>query len=120
MKIREGLEADYAKYKEINNDPYGGEVVRYGAAWADLMESRLADGEKLEDIAEQTSREADTGGITGYMYGAACSALAHFWIHGEPLRRWHNIKTQIGHEGEKANESGGTLNPALLNIGDGE
>jgi len=32
------------------------------------------------------------------------------------LRKWHNIKTQIGNEGEKANASGGVLNPALLNI----
>lgn len=58
-----------------------------------------------------------TEGITGFMYGCAVSALAHFWAHGEALRRWHNLDTQIGTEGEKANESGGVLNPALLNIG---
>jgi len=33
------------------------------------------------------------------------------------LRRWHNKENQIGTEGDKANESGGVLNPALLSIG---
>jgi hypothetical protein len=46
--------------------------------------------------------------------------LASCWEHGEELRRWHNLKTQIRDEGEKANESGGVLNPALLNIEAGE
>jgi len=32
------------------------------------------------------------------------------------LRQWHNLKTQIKDEGEKANASGGVLNPALLTI----
>lgn len=50
------------------------------------------------------------------MYGCAVSALAKFWVHGEQLRIWHNLDIQIGNEGEKANESGGVLNPALLNI----
>jgi hypothetical protein len=39
------------------------------------------------------------------------------WKHGEALRLWHNLKTQIRDEGEKANESGGVLNPACLSIG---
>ncbi len=76
----------------------------------------MAAGRKLEDVAEATSREADTNGITGFMYGAAVSTLAQVWEHGEQLRRWHNLATQIGTEGEEANERGGTLNPALLNI----
>ena len=77
-------------------------------------------GEKLEDVANECSNEADTEGITGFMYGAAVSVLASCWEHGEELRRWHNLKTQIRDEGEKANESGGVLNPALLNIEVGE
>ena len=43
--------------------------------------------------------------------------LAQCGVHGEALRRWHNRDTQIGTEGDKANESGGVLNPALLTIG---
>jgi len=117
MKIKAGLEVKYAEYKAKNNDPYGGAVVVYSEKWADLMEARMANGEKIKDFANETSREADTDGITGFMYGCAVQGLAHYWEHGEALRLWHNLDTQIGNEGEKANESGGVLNPALLNIG---
>lgn len=117
MKLKSGTEAEYQKYKAVNaGDPYSNRVVTYGEEWADLMESRMQCGEKLEAIAKETSHEADTDGITGYMYGAAVSALSRFWEHGEELRRWNNLDTQIGDEGEKANDEGGTLNPAILNV----
>lgn len=48
--------------------------------------------------------------------GMAVSMLVQCWEHGEQLRRWHNLETQIGDEGEKANALGGALNPAVLNI----
>ncbi|HAV61687.1 MAG TPA: hypothetical protein DCY13_04890 [Verrucomicrobiales bacterium] len=83
------------------------------------MEAKIAGGEKLEDIADSAGHEVDRRpgfGITGFMYGCAVGMIAKAWIHGEALRRWHNLKTQIGTEGEKANESGGVLNPALINI----
>ena len=118
MKIVEGKETEYADYVAKNStDGYSKAVVDYGEKWAELMEKKLASGKKLEEIATLTSHDADTDGITGFMYGCAVSALAHFWIHGESLRKWHNLDTQIGNEGDKANESGGVLNPALLNIG---
>jgi hypothetical protein len=81
------------------------------------MEAAMDAGESLEACAKRASHEADTEGITGFMYGAAVSTLAQAWVHGDRLRRWHNLDVQIGNEGEKANESGGTLNPALMNIG---
>lgn len=110
-------QAGWDKGIENNQDPYGNAVYRYASEWATRMEAKLTDGAKLEDIAETCSRAADDEGITGFMYGAAVSILSQAWQHGEALRRWHNLATQIGNEGEKANESGGTLNPALLNIG---
>lgn len=116
MKLKPDLETEYDEYKAKNTDPYGGRVVSYGEDWANLMEARMANGENIATCAEPTSREADTDGITGYMYGCAVAALAHFWEHGEALRLWHNKKTQIGTEGDKANETGGVLNPALLVI----
>lgn len=117
MKIHPDKQTDYEAYKAKNSDPYGGEIVRYSEAWADMMESAIERGEAVEQCAEKTSRDADTSGITGFMYGCAVKSLAHFWIHGEALRRWHNKETQIGTEGDRANESGGVLNPALLTIG---
>ena len=116
MQIRPEAEANWAKGKVVNDDPYGARIYSYAEDWANFMEREIAEGRTVEDCAESTSREADTDGITGFMYGAAVSLLSQAWIHGETLRRWHNLKMQLGHEGERANESGGTLNPALLNI----
>ena len=99
-----------------NTDGYGSCVVRYAARWAWLMEQRIAEGSTVADIAKQTGHDADREGITGFMYGCAVGILAQVWKHGEALRCWHNIDTQCGNEGEKANESGGVLNPAILNI----
>ena len=107
----------WAKAKAANSDPYGGAVMTYADRWARMMEARMAKGERIADIADECSRLADEEGITGFMYGAAVSTLARVWKHGEALRLWHNLKTQIRDEGEKANESGGVLNPACLSIG---
>lgn len=115
MKIRD--QELWDKGLKNNQDPYGRRCYTYAEHWAALMEARMSDGAKLEDIAQETSREADTDGITGFMYGCSVSILAACWEHGEALRLWHNLDTQIGTEGEKANEGTGVLNPALLNIG---
>ena len=110
--------AVWDKGLENNKDhPYGFAVYRYAARWAALMEEKMARGKTLAEIAKATSYEANNEGISGFMYGAAVSTLAGVWKHGEELRRWHNLATQIGNEGERANEKGTVLNPALLNIG---
>lgn len=116
MTIKEGKQAEWDHCVEINKDDYSAACVQYAEIWARLMESEIAKGKTITECAEETSHIADTEGITGFMYGAAVSMLSQFWIHGEVLRYWHNLETQIGHEGEKANETGGVLNPALLNI----
>ena len=97
--------------------PYGNAVVQYAERWARLMEMGIANGQTIASCAKELSNLANNDGITGYMYGAAVGILAKVWIHGEELRRWHNHKTQIGDEGDRANEEGGVLNPALLHIG---
>lgn len=99
-----------------NQDPYGHAVYHYAASWAALMEERIEIGEEMADFAKQTSHQADVEGITSFMYGAAVAILSETWLHGEELRRWHNLDTQIGDEGERANESGGVLNPAVLSM----
>lgn len=115
MKLKDA--AGWQKGLDNNRDGYGAAVFKYAERWADLMEEAMAGGAKLRDVAKDLSHKADTEGITGFMYGAAVSILSQAWEHGEELRRWHNLDTQIQDEGERANESGGTLNPALLNIG---
>lgn len=109
--------AAWQSWVEANTDPYGSACVRYAELWGRLMQVRIARGENLDQCAEETSHIANTDGITGFMYGCAVGMLAKAWEYGEQLRRWHNLKHQIQHEGEEANKTGGVLNPALLTIG---
>jgi hypothetical protein len=113
LKDAEGWE----KAKAANTDPYGGAVMTYAERWAILMEGALAQGATIAGCAKETSYLADIEGITGFMYGAAVGTLAAVWKYGVELRRWHNKDTQIRDEGDRANESGGVLNPAIISIG---
>lgn len=106
----------WAKFAENNTDPYGSGIVRYAENWARATERAVSLGEALEDCADRLSHEVDDEGITGFMYGCAVRILSQVWIHGEALRQWHNLKMQIGSEGEKANADGKVLNPALLTV----
>lgn len=103
---------------DANQDPYGKAGIDFAERWANLMEEHIESGKELSDVARGTSHEADTEGITGFLYGCAVSILSQVWEHGEELRQWHNLDTQIGTEGERANEKGTVLNPAIINIGE--
>ena len=102
------------KARAANSDPYGCRVIRYAEEWARLMQTRIANGETVAECADELSRLADDDGITGFMYGAAVSVLSQVWRHGDELRRWRNKDIAPGDEGDRANESGCTLNPACL------
>jgi hypothetical protein len=97
-------------------EEYGLAVFRYAQQWAILMQLEIQNGKTIPEVAKETSHEADIEGITGFMYGYAVGILSDCWRYGEELRKWHNIHTQIINEGEKANDSGGVLNPAILSI----
>lgn len=128
--VRATLEADklqvslfkrsaFNKAVRVNSaDGYSAAAVNFAIAWGVAMQQALRKGKKIADIAEELSHEVDYEGITGFQFGCAVSFLANFWKHGEELRRWHNLDTQLGNEGEEANKKkGATLNPALLSIG---
>jgi hypothetical protein len=117
ISIKSGLEDEYQKAVNKNKDPYGGRIHSYAREWASLMQKNMSEGRSVEDCADETSHHCDYDGITGFMYSTAVSVLSHFWGHGEELRKWHNLKNQIGNEGEKANEEGGVLNTAILSVG---
>lgn len=109
MKIKNGKEKDYEEFVKVNSsDGYSYAVVKYMNKWAELMESKIDAGEQLENIANKTSHEADTEGITGFMYGCAVNALSQFWEYGDKLRKWHN--KQYNYNGD------GTVNPAILTV----
>lgn len=97
-----------------SSDGYGRGILKFSQRWAELMEKQLDEGKTFEQMARLCERAADTDGITGFMYGCAVGFLSDVWEYGEELRRWHNLETQVGNEGEIANSEGGVLNPALL------
>ena len=105
---------------EAMDKGYGAVVIVFAEKLADLAEKFLDAGIEMKDIIAQCVKAVDhefgNWGLTGFQYGAVVTTLAQTWEHGEELRRWHNLSTQIRDEGERANEDGGVLNPALLNI----
>lgn len=112
MTLRD--EESWKKRVVNNTDGYGGKVTSFAERWARLMEGRMANGDTLEACSDETFSLANNEDISGFMKGCALYILSQEWIHGEQLCRWHNLKIQTGREGEKANESGEVLNPALL------
>ena len=113
MRIKD--EEMFNKWKTNNTDPYGSCIIRYTEAWANLMESKIETRPNEDpkdvicEIAESTSHEADTEGITGFMYGAAVQVLSSTWEYGEILRKWHN--KEYGRE-----DCEGVVNPAIIAI----
>jgi hypothetical protein len=98
----------YENWKANNKDGYGACVFRYTERWADMMEQEMQNGVKVKDIADKLSHQADTEGITGFMYGVAVNILSQCWEYGDELRRWHN--KEYDYEGD------GVVNPAVLTI----
>lgn len=98
----------YENWKNNNLDFYGKEIFAYSERWANLMEKAIENGEQLEDVAEKFSKEANTSGITGFMYGMAAQILSTCWECGEQFNTWHNNK--YGYHGK------GTVNPAIINV----
>ena len=110
-------EAAWQKWQDNNQDLYGGACVKVAKKAMELLD----DPKYLFDDPWKLINDADTlsgaGGITGFMAGAAASMISECHTRGDEFRRKWNKETQIGTEGDKANESGGILNPALLTIG---
>lgn len=114
ISIVPGKEANWATWVETNShDGYSKGVVDFAERWARLMQVAFADGftpEYFAAQAEQTGHEADTEGLTGFMYGCAVSGLASMWVYGEALRQWHN------QEWGAPADAKGVVNPALMTI----
>ena len=107
IQIKAGKEAGYRAFVEKNSeDFYSLGVIGYMERWGKMMEDAIAQGETVAAAAERTRFEADTEGITGYMYNCAVAALSAFWQYGEELRCWHN--QEYGYSGS------GVVNTAVL------
>lgn len=111
MKIKAGLEKEWEEAKLKNSeDFYSKGVLDFTERWVDLMEKKVGQGSIIKDIFKDTSHEADTDGITGFMYGAAASMISYFWAYGDEFRTAYNADFGVGPE------ETGTVNPAVVTI----
>ena len=115
MKIIKGKEQEYTDWYKKNKDDYGKACLKYAERWVELLEKEIENSnnkinEVIKEHAEKYSHEADTEGITGFMYGMAANILSQIWEYGEELRKWHNKK--YNYKGK------GVINPALISVED--
>ncbi|MBR4705451.1 MAG: hypothetical protein IKP02_07640 [Paludibacteraceae bacterium] len=113
MLIKKDKVTEYQEGYNNNLDPYGHAVYTFAERWAELMEREILKSEDPDAVitaqAEHLSHEADTEGITGFMYGCAVSILSACWLYGEQLRVWHNAQYRYAGDG--------VVNPAIMTIG---
>lgn len=105
---------DWDEWVKKNDDPYGKACVDVARGVMKILDN----GEPFDchGIISQANKDTEAGGITGFMAGCVAQMVSHCHDRGENFRRQWNVDNQIQDEGDKANESGEVLNPALLNI----
>lgn len=115
MRLKD--QAAWDKYVEANQDAYGGCCVKVAREVMERMDE-LSPNKPVyaEGLVHDADRKLGEW-ITGFMAGAVASMVSRCHERGEEFRRSWNRDTQIDDEGDRANESGGVLNPALLNVG---
>ena len=102
-----------AYWNRVAQNPRNKEIVEFAKDWANAMEKKLNAGQKLADIAQETSHLPSGRYLSGAAFGLALTYLINAWSLGEELRRWHN--KEFGMPG--ANEiPGAVVNPALTNV----
>lgn len=108
-------EKKWTKWVEANTDPYGKCCVDVAREVMRLLDEDAGDFDTHEIIC-RADKNTTGGGITGFMSGCVASMVSEVHSRGEEFRRKWNKDNQIHDEGDKANDSGGVLNPALLSI----
>lgn len=102
------------KWVRNNTDAYGSACIAVAREAMEILdESGPIDPHKLISDADD---KAKTGGITGFMAGCVAGMISKCHSRGEEFRRLWNKEYQLENEGDKANEKGTILNPALLNL----
>lgn len=112
---------DVEQWQEMTSskDFYAQGILRYAAQWANLMEYNIQQGNQtVADCADRTSHDADTEGITGFMYNMAVNALVRVWKYGDELMKWHNQDVAGIEDGDKATAQGELYNSAILVLPD--
>lgn len=113
--------ADHKFWKEVVGSVPGDlqrAEVLFMESWARLMQVEMANGKPLAEAAMITLAKADLAGIReSSQFSHAIYGLSRAWKYGEQLRQWFNLKHQRRDEGEKANKSGGVINPSIIALG---
>jgi hypothetical protein len=113
MKLKD--ERAWLQWVNANRDPYGKACVDVARRIMEKLDNPTTPMDCHRLICD-ADKEIDAGGITGFMAGAVALMVSRCHERGEEFRRAWNKDVQIGTEGDKANESDGVLNPAILKI----
>lgn len=108
-------EKEWNEIVEINKDSYGKCCVDVARQAMKILDDESGDFDTHKIIC-QADDEVEAGGITGFMAGCVAQMVSQCHSRGEEFHRKWNKDNQIQDEGDKANEKGEILNPALLNI----
>ncbi|HHH5745424.1 TPA: hypothetical protein ACP2BG_001758 [Listeria monocytogenes] len=74
--------------EEKNNDEYGKMIIEYAESCMNLLEKRMDEGEKLEDIWQNTLFEVEGAkNQSSYSASLAHNLIASCWVHGEEFAR---------------------------------
>jgi hypothetical protein len=98
-----------------NTDPYGKACVDVARKAMELLDADPGPI-KTDDLIRRADDAVSTGGITGFMAACVAQMISQCHSRGEEFRRQWNEDNQLGNEGDRANQSGGILNPAILEI----
>lgn len=112
MKLKD--KKSWNEWVEKNDDPYGKTCVNVARRVMEILD----DGKDFDanEIICKADDDIQAGGITGFMAGCVAQMVSGCHERGEEFRRKWNKNNQINDEGDKANDSGGILNPAILTI----
>lgn len=105
----------WQSWVDANQDPYGKYCVNVARQVMVILDEE-PDEFDCHTIICRADEEIETDGLTGFMAGCVAQMVSETHSRGEEFRRKWNCHCQISDEGEKANESGGVLNPAVLSL----
>ena len=100
------------KQIEVNTDGYGKAVVDVARRAMEILDEEPG-AINCHKLLCRADDDIKAGGITGFMAGAAASVIGKVHSRGEEFRIAWN--TDHGVSEEKA--KGGTVNPAIINVG---
>jgi len=104
MEVKKGMEKEYVKYVNKNQDGYGNAAVTAGAK----VGKALTEGKSLQESHD----EMYGCDLTGFLSGCVAETIAHFHPRGEEFRTFWNKENGV------TDDVKGVVNPAIFAIGE--